>query len=468
MVFSSNIFIYLFLPLFLAAYYLTPGRWKNITIVLGSYVFYAWWRVDFLILLIVFTLWNYLIAIVIDKAATQRRRNLFLGVGVVINVLTLLYFKYMNFFVENWNLLAKQVAGTDPFVTHIILPIGISFFVFQAISYLVDVWRRDVEATTSLVDLAAFKAIFPQLIAGPVLRYKDLKDQFRGRVHTVDKFAEGVRRFIYGLATKILLADSVAPIADQLFGSPSPSLTQSWLGAVAYSLQLFFDFSGYSSMAIGLALMMGFVFIENFDNPYASRSITEFWRRWHISLSTWLRDYVYIPLGGNRKGEAKTYRNLILTMLIGGFWHGANWTFLLWGGLHGGVMALERRFNLAAKAQGTALKLLAWVATILIVLAGWVLFRAANLGEALTVYAGMLGFHGLAPADGWSVSLTQVTFLAIALTVVGLGVRQAWTGRGYVPARGSRLELFVLPLLLILSLTRLSASSFSPFLYFQF
>ncbi|MFT4074396.1 MAG: MBOAT family protein [Asticcacaulis sp.] len=470
MVFSSNIFIYLFLPVFMAVYYLTPGRFRNALIVIGSYIFYAWWRVDFLLLLIAVTLWNYGVAIVIDRASGQGRRNWALAIGVGVDLLTLLYFKYMNFFVANWNLVAQQLGHQDPIVSKIILPIGISFFTFQAVSYLVDVWRRDVAATTSLIDLAAFKAIFPQLIAGPVLRYKDLKDQFINRTHSVEKFAEGVRRFVYGLATKIILADSVAPIADQAFSTPHPSMYEAWIGAIAYSIQLFFDFMGYSSMAIGLAWMMGFRFIENFDNPYASRSITEFWRRWHISLSTWLRDYLYIPLGGNRKGEFKTYRNLILTMLIGGFWHGANWTFVLWGGLHGSVMAIERYAKAGAHPATSAFRFVAWPFTMLIVLVGWVMFRSVDVQSALRMYAGMAGFHGLWPASdtAWQVSYISLVFLALGLAVVGLGVRQAWTGQGFVPARGSSVELLLLTVLLVISLTRLSASTFSPFLYFQF
>ncbi len=465
MVFSSNIFIYLFLPAFLAVYYLTPRSFKNLTIVIGSYIFYAWWRIDFLLLLVAVTLWNYLLAIVIERAGTQKRRNLALAIGVGVDILALLYFKYTNFFVANWNL-----ATHESVVSNVILPIGISFFTFQAVSYLVDVWRKDVHATTNLVDLAAFKAIFPQLIAGPVLRYKDLEEQFRSRTHSVEKFAEGVRRFIYGLATKVLLADTVAPIADHAFSASRPALGEAWLGAIAYSAQLLFDFMGYSSMAIGLAWMMGFKFIENFDNPYASRSITEFWRRWHISLSTWLRDYLYIPLGGNRKGEARTYRNLILTMLIGGFWHGANWTFILWGGLHGGVMAFERYRN-AGKATASGVKQYAlWGLTMLIVLVGWVMFRAPTVENALGVYAGMLGLHGVVPSDSlaWRPEAFNLAFLAAAIVMIGLGVRQAWTGKGFVPVRGGRLEILALSLLVGLSLTRLSASTFSPFLYFQF
>ncbi len=251
--------------------------------------------------------------------------------GVTGNLGALAYFKYWNFGVDNVNAVLGA-AGHEPLsVGTVLLPIGISFYTFQAISYLVDVYRRDAPPERSVVSFAAFIALFPQLIAGPVLRYKDLVDQFQEREHSLRRFSEGARRFFVGLSMKVLVADVAAPLADAVFAAPAPSLTEAWLGTLAYTIQLFFDFAGYSSMAIGIGLMIGFRFIENFDQPYISGSITEFWRRWHISLSSWLRDYLYIPLGGNRKGEARTYVNLGLTMVLGGLWHGASWNFLLGG-----------------------------------------------------------------------------------------------------------------------------------------
>ena len=343
MVFSSNVFLFLFLPIFLGLYYLSSNRYRNLLILIGSYVFYAWWRVDFLLLFVAVTLWNYLFGLRIDRAGTRSKAaQRWVLWGVAGNLATLGYFKYANFGMSNLNALLES-AGLEPFVlTHVILPIGISFYIFQSISYLIDVYRGDTEPTRNLINFAAFIALFPQLIAGPVLRYKDLADQFTGRSHNLDKFAEGATRFMQGFVKKVFIADTLAPLVDHCFALQNPSTGDAWLGMLAYTAQLYFDFSGYSDMAIGLGLMMGFRFMENFNQPYISQSITEFWRRWHISLSTWLRDYLYVPLGGNRGGTFNTYRNLFLTMLLGGFWHGANWTFLIWGAWHGTWLAIER------------------------------------------------------------------------------------------------------------------------------
>lgn len=471
MVFSSAIFIFAFLPAFLAIYYLSPNRLRNLVITLGSWFFYAWWRVDFLALLILVTLWNYSMAIIIHRAEAERTRLRAMWVGVGVNLLALAYFKYFNFGVDAANQMITAMGGEPLSFAHVILPIGISFFVFQSISYLVDVWRRDVEPARSFIDLAAFKAIFPQLIAGPVLRYKDLDDQFRARTHTWEKFGEGTWRFIQGLAMKVLIADSVAPVADRAFALADPSMADAWLGALAYTAQLFFDFAGYSSMAIGLGLMMGFRFIENFNHPYASLSITEFWRRWHISLSTWLRDYLYIPLGGNRKGELKTYRNLWLTMVIGGFWHGANWTFLGWGILHGTTMAIERRFGGDKNNPRLWPRGLNWLMTMLIVIVGWVMFRAHDIGTAFDFYRAMVGANGLGLSEqfAWSLRASELAFIALAYVVVAFGIARV---RGVklpqlVP-NGGWAHASVLGLLFVLTVSRLSANSFSPFLYFQF
>ena len=349
MVFSSNIFLFLFLPAFLAVYYLTPNRYRlrNWVVLLASYVFYAWWRVDFLFLFIAVTAWNYGIGLAISRhlpRSIAARR--WLATGVVVNLLTLGYFKYANFGVDSFNALMAS-GGFEPFVlTHVILPIGISFYVFESISYIMDVYRGDTAATRHPVDFATFVALFPHLIAGPVFRYKDLADQFEERSHTLDKFGTGALRFMQGFVQKVLIADSIAPIVTATYALENPTTADAWLGALAYTAQLYFDFSGYSSMAIGLGLMMGFQFVENFNKPYISQSITEFWRRWHISLSSWLRDYLYISLGGNRGSTAKTYRNLFLTMFLGGLWHGANWTFVLWGTWHGVILGIERALGI--------------------------------------------------------------------------------------------------------------------------
>ncbi|MCK7551374.1 MBOAT family O-acyltransferase [Marinobacter goseongensis] len=472
MVFSSNIFLFLFLPAFLGIYYLTPFRHRSLVILVGSYAFYAWWRVDFLLLFVAVTLWNYLMGLAIHRAGVgtaKARRWVALGVGG--DLATLAYFKYANFGIDSLNSLLVS-AGSQPLeLASIILPIGISFYVFQAISYVVDVYRGDTEPTRRFVDFAAFIALFPQLIAGPVLRYKDLADQFTYRTHTLDKFGEGAVRFMQGFIKKVFIADSIAPLADSAFALSDPSTADAWLGFLAYTAQLYFDFSGYSDMAIGLGLMMGFRFNENFNQPYVSQSITEFWRRWHISLSTWLRDYLYIPLGGNRNSTVQTYRNLLLTMLLGGLWHGANWTFLLWGAWHGLVLAVERALGVSGSPSG--FRLFRWALTFLIVMLGWVTFRASTLTEAFGFYGAMFSFDGAGLSDVYVQGMRDLNLAILVLAygviaMMGLKDRLARRGIGPLVSGWRSAAAPLLVPVFALAVLKLSAESFSPFLYFQF
>lgn len=472
MLFSTNVFLFLFLPLFLGLYYLTPFRYRSLLILLASYVFYGWWRVDFLLLFFAVTLWTYLAGRVIARSEERpRRARAALVTGVVLNLGALGYFKYFNFGVESFNALLMGM-GLEPFTAwRVILPIGLSFYIFQAISYLVDVHRKDAPPARNFWDLSAFIALFPQLIAGPVLRYKHLAEQFRQRSHTMDKFSEGAMRFMVGFCKKVLIADTVAPLVEASFSQPNPTMADAWLGAAAYTVQLYFDFSGYSDMAIGLALMMGFRLLENFNHPYISRSITEFWQRWHISLSRWLRDYLYIPLGGNRKGPGRTYVNLMLVMLLGGLWHGAGWTFVLWGGWHGALLATER-FLGKLKLWRPLTPILTIPGTLLLVMLGWVMFRAPNVGVALEMYAGMLGRNGLGLSDGvaWQVQPDRLAALFAAVLLIGLA--PLWRGLlERVPAERqlmlANLHMSIFPLFM-LGVFKLSAQTHSPFLYFQF
>ena len=473
MVFSTNIFLFLFLPVFLLVYYALPFRFKSVWILLASYAFYAWWRVDFVALFFATTLWTYFIGKVVAGSIdlNKQRAKLALTLGVIGNLGVLAYFKYFNFGIESLNALLESVGAPSFTAWNVILPIGISFYVFQATSYLIDVYRKDAPPAQNFWDLSAFIALFPQLIAGPILRYKDLADQFRERTHTVEKFSEGSIRFMVGFCKKVLIADAVAPLADLGFGVANPSFADAWLGALAYTIQLYFDFSGYSDMAIGLGLMMGFRFMENFNHPYISRSITEFWQRWHISLSSWLRDYLYIPLGGNRKGARRTYINLMMVMLLGGLWHGANWTFVIWGAWHGGILALERL--LARPKRWTAVPaFLAVPRTLVLVIIGWVTFRAANALGAFDLYAGMIGLNGFAFSEAltWQFSAYALTMLVISFVLVYLA---PWWRHHLTISPASRRaillnsHLSIIPLFLLATL-RLSAQSFSPFLYFQF
>jgi alginate O-acetyltransferase complex protein AlgI len=478
MVFSTNLFLFLFLPLFLLVYYLLPFRFKSVWILLASYIFYAWWRVDFAALFFVTMLWSYFIGAVIARSrdTNPQRARLALVVGTVGNLGTLAYFKYFNFGVDSLNAVLTSLGGQSLETWSVILPIGISFYIFQATSYFIDVYRRDAPPAKNFWDLSAFIALFPQLVAGPILRYKDVADQFYERSHTWEKFSEGSLRFMVGFCKKILIADTVAPLVTMTFNQPDPSFSDAWLGALAYALQLYFDFSAYSDMAVGLGLMMGFRFMENFNHPYISKNITEFWQRWHISLSTWLRDYLYIPLGGNRKGVGRTYVNLILVMVLGGLWHGANWTFVIWGAWHGGLLALERYVGQSVTGKPKRWgEIPAWLAvprTLFLVIIGWVTFRATSASEAFNFYAGMFGLNGfaLSEAVAWQITGLQLTMLVLGYLLVYLG---PWW-RSYLlavsPVRQQSLlnvHLTVMPLF-ILAVTRLSAQNFSPFLYFQF
>ncbi|KAB7610144.1 MBOAT family protein [Amylibacter sp. SFDW26] len=465
MIFSSSIFIFGFLPLFLIVYYCTPKQGKSWAILLGSYAFYGWWRVDYLVLIFGISLLSYFAAQIAYNAKTEVKKKWAVRIGVTFDLIVLGYFKYTMFFMSGLSDLSLALGGGSMSIPAIILPIGISFHTFQSISYIIDVSREDAPPARRLVDFLAFGSLFPQLIAGPVLRYKDLADQFETRTHTVEKFTQGIVRFTQGLAMKCLIADNVAPLADRMFNLSAPTGAEAWLGAVAYSIQLLFDFAGYSAMAIGLGLMIGFKFIENFNAPYVSLSITEFWRRWHISLSHWLRDYLYVPLGGNRKGKVRTYINLMLTMVLGGFWHGANWTFLVWGAWHGLWLAIERMLGVKTGAPMWP-RFLAWPMTALIVILGWVVFRAATIEDALTMYSGMIGLNGWAVSldQVWQIQPTEICMLLIGgmISVWGPAIKSIMHNTPQSLRLGSTAALFAI------ATSSMFAQSYSPFLYFQF
>jgi alginate O-acetyltransferase complex protein AlgI len=475
MVFSTNLFLFLFLPAFLLVYYLLPFRFRSTWILLASYFFYGWWRWDFLYLLVGITVISYGFALGIERSKTVTQAKTWLTVGIILNLGALVYFKYANLGISSLNSVLQSLgSGTIPW-TNILLPIGLSFFIFHAISYLVDIYRKEAPPTRNLIDFAAFIALFPHLIAGPVLRYHLLAEQFRSRAHSFEKFSQGSLRFMMGFCKKVLIADSVAPLADVMFAVQQPTLFESWLGVLAYTLQIYFDFSGYSDMAIGLALMMGFKFPENFNFPYISKNITEFWQRWHMSLSSWLREYLYIPLGGNRKGVGRTYFNLFITMVLGGLWHGANWTFVLWGAWHGGVLAFERYLGKPQRWQ----EIPAWLAiprTLVLAMIGWVLFRAHDVGSAFDMYAGMLGLNGVTLSDAtrWQITGLELTMLFVALGIVYIEPWWKTFFRASIqnPEQHRQrllnsLQFVIIPLFVLATL-RLSAQSFSPFLYFQF
>ncbi|MEO7068520.1 MAG: MBOAT family O-acyltransferase [Rhodanobacter sp.] len=461
MVFSSNLFLFVFLPLFLLCYYLTPRRWKSALILFFSYVFYTWWRPDFLVLLVSVTLATYGLALAIDSRQSPRWRKGFLTLGVSLNLAALGYFKYFNFGIQAFNSMLGSFGLHPVFFSHVLLPIGLSFYTFHAISYLVDIYRKEAPPARNVIDFAAFISLFPHLVAGPVLRYHLLAQQFRERVHSLDRFGKGSMLFMAGFCSKVLIADPVAPLADAAFALQHPHFADAWIGAFAYTCQLFFDFSGYSTMAIGLALMIGFVFPQNFDDPYWSASITEFWKRWHMSLSNWLREYLYISMGGNRKGRIRTYVNLLMTMVLGGLWHGSNWTFLAWGAWHGGFLALER-YRAEQFGPSQLPRPIRVAGTMLLVVLGWVLFRATTMDDVGTMFGGMSGFNGWGMSSEYASQFTTGGFLMLVLSI-GLVYALPTLRR----IGESKAGYLLIPLFLW-SVATLSAQGFRPFLYFQF
>ena len=484
MLFSSPIFLFLFLPVVLSCYLLCPGlRLKNLWLLGVSVVFYACGEAAFVFLILGSTLANYALGLWLDRATGPASRKRVVGAAIILNLGLLAFFKYFNFVVENLNgcLGALNLGLVHPAPVH--LPIGISFFTFHALSYIIDIYRRKGRAARDPADVALYIFFFPQLIAGPILRWSAMAPQIARRFVTRDGFAEGIRRFIYGFAKKMLIANVVAVPASKIFSLPVPELSPAlaWFGALCYTLQIYYDFSGYSEMAVGLGKMFGFTFMENFDHPYVSQSIKEFWRRWHISLSTWFRDYLYFPLGGNRCSALRNGFNLATVFFLCGLWHGASWTFVIWGLFHGFFLILERtRFGSFVAARPRPLRHLYALA---VVMTGWVLFRADNLSQSLAFLSYM---SGLRPATVLSQLLrmhltNQVACAVLAGIVFSMPVGP-WLDRlrgRLAPRLPVRLRLAVLcaslvaePLLLIalliVSAVWLAGGTYNPFIYFRF
>lgn len=463
MVFSSLFFLFLFLPIFLAAYYATPERYRNATALAGSLIFYAWGAPRFVFALIALSAADYYLSLGIHRASSPDRRRLFLSLGVALNAVTLLYFKYANFFVDQVQA-AISALGLEPLAwTRVVLPIGISFFTFQKVSYLVDVYRGTAPVARSARDHLLYVILFPQLIAGPIVRYHDVARQILRRDHTPERFHSGIWRFGIGLGKKALVANPLGALADAAFAAQGLASTEAWLGLLAYAFQIYFDFSGYSDMAIGLGRMVGFEFMENFDRPYRARDFMDFWRRWHISLSSWMREYLYVPLGGNRKGAARTYLNLWLVFLFSGFWHGASWSFVLWGAYHGLFISLHK----AAKDRKLPELpgVLAIPLNFLLVCLGWVLFRAETLPAALAYYRALFAFDA-GPLVQVRPDAQAWTIFAVAMAAVFLPGRhldRLSPGAGFVWLRFATAMV-----LLILSAAALANSGFNPFIYFRF
>lgn len=468
MLFSSTVFLFCFLPLCMSLYFCVRRGLRQYILLFASFLFYGWGEPRYLAVMILVCLVDYLAALAVGASEVRWRRRSALFAACCVNLGLLGYFKYFNFLVENSSLFLAH----PPVIWHIVMPIGISFFVFQGISYVADVYRRDVAVQKSFAKLCLYISFFPQLIAGPIVRYCDIERNIMDLDSDFSDVLYGMKRFILGLGKKMLIANPLGAAADPIFdaGFADAGMAVAWFAAIAYSLQLFFDFSGYSDMAIGLGRIFGFRFPENFNYPYISKSVTEFWRRWHISLGTWFREYVYIPLGGNRRGKYRTYANLLLVFFVTGLWHGANWTFILWGLWHGLFILLERA---AGVPQGkTKYDLLRHAYTAFVFIIGWTMFRAPTVQEGMGFIGTMLGIYSPAAvplAVGYYLTnKIAATLCAAAFFSLPVSGRIAAVVFPKDKLCGQLVGDVCLMGILLLSIASLAASTYNPFIYFRF
>lgn len=473
MVFSSMIFLWIFLPVVLFLYFVSPSKIKNLILLIFSLIFYAWGEPKYVLLMIFSILITYLLGLLIEKYfESKRTRVIILILSILINIGLLAYFKYFNFGIE----IINGIFGSNVFdVKSIMLPIGISFYTFQILSYIIDLYWGKITAQKNIINMALYISFFPQLTAGPIIKYKDLENQLSNRKISISDFASGIRRFSYGLAKKVLISNTLGITVDAIFNGSLSDLNTPivWIGAVAYTLQIYFDFSGYSDMAIGLAKMFGFHFNENFNLPYISKSITEFWRRWHISLSTWFKEYIYIPLGGNRRGSIRTYINLMIVFFVTGLWHGASWNFVCWGIYYGIFLIIERLF-LNKYIDKNKYSIVFHCYALIIIVVGWVMFRANGMQSAIKLYEIMfnLNFN-----ETYFITQHIINYQFIFALFVGI----AFCGPIQIFVKKIRknnikltnfyckyLENIVVIILLLLCICELASSSYNPFIYFRF
>lgn len=475
MLFSSLVFLFVFLPLVLLFYYILPKKFRNYELLFFSFIFYAWGepRAFFVMLAIIFI--NYVFAIAVEKNHGRiNAKRFLLAVCIVLNLGTLFYFKYLDFAVS----MVNKVMKNEIPLFHIALPIGISFFIFQALSYTVDVFRNQCGAQKNPLKLALYVSLFPQLIAGPIVKYHDVAGQIDSRSVSLESFYAGVKRFIYGLSKKVLIANSTAYVADSVFSNYELASAGSlWIGILCYSLQIYYDFSGYSDMAIGLGKMFGFDFLENFNYPYISSSITEFWRRWHISLSTWFKEYVYIPLGGNRVSKKRNVFNVFVVFLLTGIWHGAANVFIAWGLWHGILNILEKLTGFNKKSQNGILRFIQHVYTLAAVSIGWVFFRSPSMKSGLSYIMGMFGIGDKVVAYGlWyfisGLSLFWI-FIGVILSfpvykIISAKTDEIKSRNTFASAAVHGVEVLFLLVLFVLCISLLAGSTYNPFIYFRF
>ena len=465
MVFSSYIFLFFFLPITLLVYYLLPKRCKNGWLLLVSILFYSWNAPKYTVVLFASILVNWAGAYLIGKTKEKYKKRI-IFVTISLNLAGLIYFKYMNFIIDNM----EALSGREFAWNEVVLPLGISFFTFQGMSYVIDVYRGDAKALPNPLDVALYISLFPQLVAGPIVRFKSVAAEIKSRRIDLESVAVGFRRFVYGLAKKILLADTFGMIADEILAGKTLRCEVIWIAIFAYTLQIFYDFSGYSDMAIGMGRMLGFHFGENFDYPYLSKSVTEFWRRWHISLSTWFRDYIYIPLGGNRVKPLRHILNLGIVWALTGIWHGANWTFLTWG-VYYGILLICEKYLVTERIRNKIPGLVRWLITFIIIMVGWTVFRADNISCALNYLCTMFGFKLSAVGRRIFIRyLINYKFFWL-LGVIGMfPVKKIFENcriknKKWIWAFAENAYICIL---LFLSVMQLIAGSYNAFNYFQF
>ena len=478
MVFSSVEFLFLFLPITIVLYFLSPKGGKNFVLLLASILFYLWGSGELVLVLLISITVNYILGLYVDSAVQrgdERKKNTYVVVAIVFNICVLAYYKYANFFISELSPVFDLVGLESSHWKQIILPIGISFFTFQSISYIIDISRKESRALHNPIDFGMYIAMFPQLIAGPIVRYNIVAKSIaiKNRQTTLDNFTEGTLRLYWGLTKKVLIADPCGEIADQVFALGGGDLTSptAWLGALCYTLQIYFDFSGYSDMAIGLGKIFGFNFPENFNRPYSATSITDFWRRWHITLSNWFRDYVYIPLGGGRKPPFRTTVNLFTVFVLTGIWHGANWTFILWGVFHGVLLFVERvtGYRNIKENQWVVLRRVLLVFTVMV---SWIMFRVETVTDAMTFYKTMFIFDSLSIEPSILAALSNWNIFIIILASIVFFLPRNYSGTDIfirsTKMVGSTSKFLLIAFLLPLSLIMIVSGSFNAFLYFQF
>jgi alginate O-acetyltransferase complex protein AlgI len=468
LVFSSLIFLFMFLPITLIIYYICPRKFKNLVILIMSLIFYAWGEPIYIFLMIGSILIDYIGGLMIEatKGDKEKRRFIFITV-IVLNLSSLFFFKYYGFLIDNIN----AILGTNLHIRNLPLPLGISFYTFQLVSYVADVYMGKVVAQKNIINFGAYITMFPQLVAGPIVQYSDVENQLNNRNESIEKFGEGVERFIGGIGKKVLIANNIGIIWTSIKGIPLEGLSilSAWIGIIAFTLQIYFDFSGYSDMAIGLGKMFGFDFLENFKHPYMARSISEFWRRWHISLGSWFRDYIYIPLGGNRRGIAVQFRNLLIVWFATGLWHGASWNFVIWGLYFGIFIFLEKLF--LGKVLERIPSAIAHIYTLVLVIISWIFFDMARVKDALNYIKVMFGIGENIFIDNMAryTLKTNLIILIIAILCSTPLIRNLiMYFKNKYKLKGVFIVIAMNMLVLIISTAYLVSESYNPFLYFRF